>query len=93
MKRSLVSAMKKLAEAEEERIKANIQLTEAMKSLRSHHNLSQEQIAHIMGVSPMYVSLLERKKRQWSYKTVRRLIDPLFSTLNHDLDHQPSPLH
>ncbi len=77
VKKALEAAMKKMSDLEVEHGKANAELTEALKMLRKHYNLSQEQIAKIMGVSAMYVSLLERGKRQWSSRSVERLLRPI----------------
>ena len=78
VKTKLEAAMKRMADLEVEQVKANGELTDALTLFRQHYELSQEQIAKIMGVSAMYVSLLERKKRHWSSRTVQRLLGPLF---------------
>lgn len=78
VKIQLELAMKKMADLELEHRQANAELTEALKKLRQHYELSQEQIAKIMGVSAMYVSLLERGKRPWSARSVEKLLGPLF---------------
>lgn len=78
VKVQLELAMKKMADLELEHRQANAELTEALKKLRQHYELSQEQIAKIMGVSAMYVSLLERGKRTWSARSVEKLLGPLF---------------
>ena len=78
VKTKLEAAMKRMADLEVEQVKANGELTDALTLFRQHYELSQEQIAKIMGVSAMYVSLLERKKRHWSARTVQRLLGPLF---------------
>lgn len=78
VKATLEVAMKRMADLEAKQIEANGELTDALKLFRQHYDLSQEQIANIMGVSAMYVSLLERKKRHWSARTVQRLLGPLF---------------
>jgi DNA-binding XRE family transcriptional regulator len=78
IKSKLESAMLKVARLEHEATSANRELLQSFKMLREHLSLSQEQLAKIMGVSPMYVSLLERGKRQWTARNVTRLINPLF---------------
>jgi predicted transcriptional regulator len=78
VKKELSESLERMSEIEAMQKEANIGLTSALKRLRVHYNLSQEQVANIMGVSPMYISLLERGKRPWSHKSLRRLIDPLF---------------
>jgi hypothetical protein len=78
VKSSLECAMKRMADLEVKQVEANGDLTDALKLFRKHYDLSQEQIANIMGVSAMYISLLERKKRHWSARTVQRLLGPLF---------------
>ena len=78
IKSRLESAMLKVVNLENEATSANEELLQSFKMLREHLGLSQEQLAKIMGVSPMYVSLLERGKRQWTAKNVVRLINPLF---------------
>lgn len=78
IKGKLSSAMQKMAGLEQESISANAELLDSFKMLREHLGLSQEQMAKIMGVSSMYVSLLERGKRQWTARNVTRLINPLF---------------
>lgn len=78
VKTKLEAAMKRMADLEAEQVKANGELTDALTLFRQHYELSQEQIAKIMGVSSMYVSLLERKKRHWSARTAQRLLGPLF---------------
>lgn len=77
VKKALEDAMNKMANLEIEHGKANTELTDALKMFRQHFKLSQEQIANIMGVSAMYVSLLERGKRQWSSRSVERLLRPI----------------
>lgn len=78
VKSRLECAMQRMADLEAEQVKANGELTDALTLFRQHYELSQEQIAKIMGVSAMYVSLLERKKRHWSARTLQRLLGPLF---------------
>jgi DNA-binding transcriptional regulator YiaG len=78
VKSRLECAMQRMAALEAKQLEANNELTDALTLFRQHYELSQEQIAKIMGVSAMYVSLLERKKRHWSARTVQRLLGPLF---------------
>lgn len=56
---------------------ASDRLTSVLKRFREHLNLSQEGAAKIMGVSSMYVSLLERGKRPWTARSVERLLRPI----------------
>lgn len=77
VKSQLECAMKRMADLEDKQTSANTELTSALKKFREHYELSQAQIAGIMGVSTMYVSLLERGKRPWSSRSVRRLLAPM----------------
>ena len=71
------SAMGKLAALEASAQSASQELAAVLKRFREHLNLSQEGAAKIMGVSKMYVSMLESGKRPWTARSVERLLRPI----------------
>ena len=77
IKADFTSVMETLMSLETASNEASTQLTGILKRFREHLNLSQEGAAKIMGVSPMYVSLLERGKRPWTARSVERLLKPI----------------
>ena len=70
-------AMDKLASLEQLAQHASRNLTSVLKRFREHLYLSQEGADKIMGVSKMYVSMLESGKRPWTARSVERLLRPI----------------
>lgn len=77
IREDFLKAMGKLADLEQSAQSASQELALVLKRFREHMNLSQEGTAKIMGVSTMYVSLLERGKRPWTARSVERLLRPI----------------
>jgi len=77
IRKDFEEAMGKLSSLERSAQDASQDLTGVLKRFREHCNLSQEGAAKIMGVSKMYVSLLESGKRPWTARSVKRLLGPI----------------
>ena len=60
----------------------NFNCGERIKELRKKHSLSQERLALNAGITPAYLGLLERGKRNATVVTIERICGALGITLN-----------
>ena len=63
-----------------------------LRAWREHRNLSQPELADLVGTSHQVIGYLERGRTQLSAKWLRKLADALDTTPGHLLEHDPNEM-
>jgi len=64
-----------------------------LKDLRKNHNLTQEDVANILGVTRTTYSMYERGERQMDYDTLLKLADYYKVSLDYLFGRSEMPIH